>query len=204
MAIDGGMKSELRRILGNYEGRVNHLYLDTKGKITVGIGHLVTHASAMESLRLFSVRNGMRHAIASSLQKRSEYARIAHLPWGPRYSAASFKPHTTLIMDDRDIDALADKHIDAFYRELQAIYTIGRGYPTNFDGFPHSVKLALFDMIFNLGATKLTNLFPRFDAAIKSMEWQAAAVESNRPDVSPMWNAYVKDLLRRADAELAR
>lgn len=204
MTLDGRMKSELCSTLGNYEGRVNHLYLDTKGKVTVGIGHLVINSSAMQPLRLFSVRNGIRHALATSLEKRSEYDRVVRLPWGLRYSAASFKRHTTLIMDDPDIDALADKHIDSFYRELRTLYTVGRGYPANFDSFPHSVKLALFDMIFNVGATKLTNLFPRFNAAIKLEDWQGAAAEANRPDVSPARNAYVKGLLRGADAELAR
>jgi len=61
------------------------------------------------------------------------------------------------------------------------------------------VKLALFDMIFNLGMPNLKNTWPKFNAAIQAKDWQAAANNSNRkPPVSPERNQYVKDLLEKA------
>ena len=41
--------------------------------------------------------------------------------------------------------------------------------------FPADVKLALFDMIFNLGMTKLRNGFPKFNKSVKAKDWVNAS-----------------------------
>lgn len=33
----------LRKKLGEYEGAIPHMYLDAKGLVTVGVGHLITN-----------------------------------------------------------------------------------------------------------------------------------------------------------------
>lgn len=78
-------------------------------------------------------------------------------------------------MRDADIDAQRDRHIDSFYRELVAIYRRSRGYVDNFDKLPPPVQIALFDMIFNLGAYRIVHVFRRFDAAIRAGDWVTAA-----------------------------
>lgn len=71
-------------------------------------------------------------------------------------------------------------------------------YP-EFDVLPSSVRLALFDMIFNLGATKLRVRYPRMNRAIGEADWNKAAAESNRlPPISPARNAYVRRLFEEA------
>ncbi len=68
------------------------------------------------------------------------------------------------------------------------------------DGWPISDKLhkneqlALFDMIFNPGATKIVASFPNFNKALKASDWKKAVTESNRPDVNAARNSYVKQL----------
>jgi len=194
MALAIAIKTDLRTKLTQYEGKFNHLYLDTKGKVTTGVGHLIPNKIAIASVALYKVKNNLPFQLASLHEKQTEYDKIAKLPWGQRYGAASFKKHTTLVMKDADINLILDKHIDSFYKELSNIFNKAKGYPENFDQLHKNVQQALFDMIFNLGATKIVNTFPSFNAALKNSDWKKAATESNRPDVSPARNQYVKQL----------
>lgn len=45
---------------------------------------------------------------------------------------------------------------------------------------PHPVQQALFDMIFNLGITKLRKQYVKMNDAIRKENWAAAADESKR------------------------
>lgn len=85
-----------------------------------------------------------------------------------------------------------NKHIDNFESELKRIFP-------DFSTYPSEVKLALFDIIFNVGMTDLNNKWPNFKKAVKSKNWAVAAIESNRkPPISEERNKYVKDLLEKA------
>jgi hypothetical protein len=53
-------------------------------------------------------------------------------------------------------------------------------------------------MIFNLGANKLTNDFPKFNAAVNAKNWKTAATESHRNGVSDNRNTFVNDLFQAA------
>ncbi len=48
-------------------------------------------------------------------------------------------------------------------------------------------------MIFNLGANQIVTKFPSFDKALKVGDWKKAALESNRPQLNPLRNTYVKN-----------
>jgi len=200
MSLPTTIKKKLRKKLYLYEGNFNHLYLDTKGKVTVGVGHLVTHRDAISEITLYTIKNNQPSLVATLQEKQDEYDKISKLPWGQRYSAAFFKPHTTLIMKATDIDSLLDKHINNFHKELSNIYKKTNGYTEDFDKMHENIQLAVFDMIFNLGASKIVNIFKKFDAAIKAGDWKKAASESNRVDVNAERNQYVKELLTTAPA----
>lgn len=195
MPFDEAMRPELRRKLEQYEGRLNHLYLDSRGRVTVGVGHLVENRNSIANVTLYQTRNGQPYQPANLQLKLTEYDNIAALPWGRNHGAASFQPHTSLVMRAAEIDQLLNNHIDSFYTDLTNIYNPSNGYHEDFDNFHRNVKFALFDMIFNLGATRIVNRFPDFNAAIKSRDWWKAASESNRPDVNANRNHYVKNLL---------
>ena len=195
MSLAANIRAELSKKLIQYEGKFDYLYLDTKGKVTIGVGHLIANRNEMSSLTLYKRKNNIPTQLAILKEKQAEYDKIAKLPSGQRYGAASFKPHTTLIMKDADIMLLLDKHIDEFHKELAHIYTKANGYTDDFDKLPKNVQLALFDMIFNLGASKILSSFPNFNKSLKAGDWKKAAAESNRPDVSPARNQYVKNLL---------
>ncbi|MBL1259292.1 MAG: hypothetical protein COB33_002025 [Thiotrichaceae bacterium] len=194
MPLAANIKSEVMKRIEQYEGRFNHLYLDTKGKVTVGIGHLVPNRNAMATVMLYKLKNKVPFQAASLAEKQAEYDKTSKLPYGQRYGAGSFKSHTTLIMKDSDINAQRDKHVNSFYTELTNIYNKSNGYPDDFDKLHKNVQLALFDMIFNLGATKIVASFPSFNKALKASDWKKSATESNRPDVNAARNSYVKQL----------
>lgn len=50
-------RQSLMRNLEHQEGRVNHMYLDSNGYVTVGVGHLVATVQAAQRLP-FQTRSG--------------------------------------------------------------------------------------------------------------------------------------------------
>lgn len=196
MPLDPQIRTTVQKKIEEYEGRVPHLYLDSVGRVTAGVGHLVANRAAVGSIALYKVTNGVPLSEASLGEKQVEYDKVAKQPKG--YKASHYKQFTTLVMKDSDINALRDKHIDSFYKELTAIYTKAKGYTANFDDLPRGVQLALFDMIFNLGATKIVSTFVNFDKAVKAGDWVKAAEQSHRPQIGTARNAYVKQLFLEA------
>ena len=107
-------------------------------------------------------------------------------------------------MKDSDITALLNKHTSSFYKELSGYYKKSKGYPEDFDQLDKDVQAALFDMIFNLGLTKLKNKFTKFDSAIKAGDWKKAAAESNRSQLSAQRNVYVENKLLAAASRVSK
>lgn len=176
----------LRSSLEKYEGRINHLYLDSKGYVTVGVGHLISNTGQAQKLSFRTVKN----LPATAAEIKADYDAVKKQP--SNRLASFYRKHTRLTLPDTAIDKLTDKHIDSFERELKLVYG-------EFDNFPSAVRLALFDLIFNLGMANLKNKWPKFNAAIKAKDWQKAADHSRRSaPVSAERNEYVKNLLKGA------
>lgn len=181
-------KSTLRKKLGLYEGCILHMYLDTKGFITIGVGHLITNVTEAQKLN-FVTSKGTK---ATKEEIKTDFEAVKKHTKGLK--ASSYKSKTKLSLKQTDIDKLTDKHIVSFYSEVKKIYS-------DFDKYPTEVRLALFDMIFNLGMTKLKNNWPTFNSAIKSKDWKKAADNSNRVGIQATRNKYVKDLLLKAEKD---
>src|SRR5690554_4452760 len=120
MALSLVIKNEVSSNIEKYEGRFNHLYLDTKGRVTVGVGHLVASRSAISSVPLYRIVNKIPTTIATIQERQAEYDNISKKPFGYQYSASAFKKYTTLVMKEADIDKQRDNHIQNFYSELCA------------------------------------------------------------------------------------
>ncbi len=181
-------KSELRKKLEQYEGRIDHMYQDTKGFVTIGVGHLIKDVAAAQELD-FVHRQGNRAATSEEIE--ADFEAVKKQSAG--LFASAYKKYTKLNLPATSIDALTDKHIESFEKELQRIYG-----DEEFDAYPTEVRLALFDMIFNLGMPTLKNGFPSFNKAIKVKDWSTAAKESSRRDVAPARNSYVRGLFEKA------
>lgn len=187
VAISGSLKTTLKQNIEKYEGKIPHMYLDTKGFVTIGTGHLLKDAEAAKKVP-FVVRD--TGVAATTKQIEDEFSLIKARPFGDREAANKFKAFTQLIITSGTMDYQVEKHIVSFESELKRIYG-----GVEFSAFPDSVKLALFDMIFNLGMTKLSNLFTNFNKYIKSGDYNKAALECSRTGISDARNLYVKSLL---------
>lgn len=183
-------RRELRNKLRTYEGQVAHMYLDSKGYVTVGVGHFLPTVAHAQNLS-FRDKAGK---IAGAEEIRCEYEMMKALP--KDHLASYYQRHATLFLSETDIDRLTDVHIDNFYKELR------RQYP-GFDTFPRSARLALYDMIFNLGLTGLRSSWPSFNEAVHQQDWGRAAVHSRRKaPVSELRNRYVRELFEDAAGEV--
>ncbi len=178
-------KRTLRSKFEKYEGKISHMYLDSKGYVTVGIGHLLSSLADAQKL----VFKNSNNKPANKIEIRTDYETVKKQP--PNRLASSYKKYTKLTLPDAEIDKLTNKHIESFEKELARVYS-------DFNTYPSDVRLALFDMIFNLGMTRLRSRFPKFNKAIKAKDWQKAAKESYRPDVGVPRNQYVRKLLEVA------
>lgn len=185
---DVSEKSKLRAKLQEYEGRIEHMYLDTKGFVTIGVGHLITDVAEAKKLNFVTIKDSKK---ATGEQVEDDFDSVKKQVKG--LVASSYKKHIKLKLSASDIDSLTNKHIEVFEGELKSIYG-----GAAFNDYPSEVRLALFDMIFNLGMTKLKNQYVKFNNHIKEKKWQAAANESKRIGISDLRNDYVKGLLEKA------
>lgn len=185
--ISGSLKVTLKSQIERYEGRVPHMYLDTKGFVTVGVGHLLKDAAAAKQIAFIVRETGQP---ASAKQIEEEFNKFKALVSDKNKIAKAYKRHSELIITDSLMDKQVEQHIMNFEKELKRLYG-----ESEFQTYPDNVKLALFDMIFNLGMTTLKNSFPNFNKHIKARNFKQAALESKRKDVSNERNAYVKRLL---------
>lgn len=172
--------AEIRRS----EGVVSHLYLDTVGKVTVGVGNLLPTVADAQRLA-FVGRGTLRPATAAEIA--ADYAAVQRQPRGLRASA--YLAHTSLDLPHAAIDTLLQTRIEAFRREL------GTKFP-KFAEYPLTVQFALLDMAFNLGTHGLVSKFPSFTRAVLAGDWATAARESHRPQVQATRNAVVRGWLQ--------
>lgn len=179
-------KKTLRGKLDDYEGTIEHMYLDSKGYVTVGIGHLISTVAAAQKVP-FIVAKTSKKATAGEIKTDHESVKKQT----KNRVASYYKKYTKLKLTQSEIDKLTNKHIEIFHKELKQIYS-------DFNSYPSNVKLALFDLIFNLGMPSLKNKWPTFNKHIKAKEWQKAADNSSRKvPISAARNKYVKDLLEK-------
>jgi len=196
MPLNAIVKTEVIKNTEKYEGRIPHLYLDTRGFVTVGIGHLIPNKAAMVTVTMYKKGANNVLVVASLAEKQAEYDTIKKQPFGFSRNANSYKAHTALVMKDHDIVAQKAKHILTFYTELTKYYTTVNGFVKNFDAMPQAVQKALFDMVFNLGITKLRTQYVKMNNSIKIENWSVAASESKRIGIAPNRNTYVESLFR--------
>jgi GH24 family phage-related lysozyme (muramidase) len=171
------------------EGNVPHMYLDTKGLVTVGIGNMLPSVAAAQMLN-FIDRATTAKATADAI--KADYEAVTKQP--DSKVASYYRPFTKLDLPNVDIDVLFRARVDEFVGQLKKVYPA-------FDSFPPSAQLALLDMGFNLGTGGLQKKFPKMNAAIAKLDWAAAGTECNRPDVNQARNDATRALFTAAVAE---
>ena len=188
----------IRTHLRLWEGEISHLYLDTKGLVTIGVGHLVGDISAACELG-FVYRSGgssfTAPILATCSAVEADIASVRRRPAG--LVARAYRPYTRLDLPDEKLCQLLESDVS----EKES--GIARALP-EFHGYPASAQVALLDMAFNLGVTGLIRGFPRLVASVRRREWLVAAKQCHRRGPSEDRNAETARLFRRADQEQQR
>jgi len=171
--------------ISGWEGVESHLYLDTRGLVTIGVGCLVQGQGDCVRLPLV---DRIQHQVASDLEKMNEYAVIVKKP--PGLPAYQYSQWTHLELPPAAIRSLFDAKVHAFEVGLRMLFQ-------DYDHLPDGPKLALLDMAFNLGLGGLSK-FHRLGNAVKAHAWADAAIESHRSSVRDLRNMATADLFRQA------
>jgi GH24 family phage-related lysozyme (muramidase) len=177
---------DFRREIKVSEGSIPHMYLDTVGKVTVGVGNMLPNVAAAQSLP-FVVRATLKRATKDEI--KTDFDNVSKQMRGQ--IASRYKASTKLDLPENDINTLLDARIATFKSELKLKFP-------DFDSYPITVQFALTDMAFNLGTNGVVTKFPTFTKAIKARDWAEAAKQSHRPQVNSHRNKTVKDWLEAA------
>jgi len=137
------------------------MYRDTVGKVTVGVGLMLPDAKAAEALPFLV---GTRAATPEEIA--AEYARVDAMAMGR--SSTFYKTPASLVLTQQTIDAKLRSVLAGFEADLRSRFP-------HYDVLPDGVKMALLDMIYNLGPADLFKGFPHLVAAIETGAWAQAA-----------------------------
>jgi len=175
-------KRKIRTLVKSGEGSIPHMYLDTVGKVTVGVGNMMPTAETAVELPFIHADSSLP---ATDDEVGNEFAFISQQTQGRL--AGSYKEFTSLILTDEYIDELLDQRIEGFVQQLK------RDFP-NYDHYPEPARLGLIDMAFNLGNSGLINKFPSFTRAAREEDWASCQRECHRRGISDTRNEEVKTL----------
>ncbi len=138
------MESYLDRSLAKleeFEGAIPWMYRDTVGKVTVGVGLMLPGAEA--ACRLPFRVGG---AAATEAEIAAEFARVDALPMGR--AALFYRSNDKPELARADMDSLLRTVLTGFENRLREALP-------QYDALPDGVKMALLDMIYNLGPAGL-------------------------------------------------
>lgn len=160
-----------------HEGIVPHLYLDTRGNVTCGVGFLVT--SEAELVRL-PWRPNAQEAIADY-----RAVKIAK----PGLVASAYRMLCKARLSDADMRRLFDIHVQEFRKRMDPAWKLAN--------WPVPVQIALVDMAFNLGVGGLAK-YRRLHVAVFARQWDVAAAECSRRGIGAARNEATRQLFLSA------
>ena len=164
--------------LKEFEGCVPWMYRDTVGKVTVGVGLMLPDAKAAQALPFVI---GTRPATPEEIA--ADYARVDAMAMGR--ASAFYKTPASLVLTEQTIDAKLSSILAGFEADLRTQFP-------HYDGLPDGVKMALLDMIYNLGPAGLFKGFPHLVAAVETGAWAQAAEHCTRRGPGPARNDWTR------------
>lgn len=162
-----------------FEGVIPWMYLDTVGKVTVGVGLMLPDVAA--ALRLPFQVEGRG---ATEAEIAAEFARVDAMPMGR--AALFYRGKGGLELARTDIDGLLRTVLTGFEEELRKALS---GY----DGLPAGVKLALLDMIYNLGPAGLMK-YTHLMKSVAAGHWADAAGQCLRHGPGAARNEWTREM----------
>lgn len=188
--------SELRIVTNMFkkgEGLETHLYQDSVGLVTIGIGNMVPNAQAVTELNMVNSDGSP----ATDAEKKLAYEAVWKAP-GPRtdksvHQAAYYASYTSVRMQMTEVNTLFNRRVMEAYKDIKQLFP-------DFDSFPASAKFALMDMVFNLGYSQFKRDYVRLKVAVRSLDWTKAADECHRKGPGPIRNRETRQLFLEAAA----
>jgi GH24 family phage-related lysozyme (muramidase) len=178
------------------EGFVSHMYKDTEGKVTIGIGtNLTDNGGAEGAIRMLLGKTLVKKTkeLATPRQIEQDYNRVLALNLRTSddkpAAARAYARHTKIILSRAGARELAED----FAR--QEIATVVRGglYP-DFETTPAKAQMGLMDIVYNVGYARFTNQFDNFQIAYNRRDWRTAGIETFRSEISSERNGVVLKL----------
>lgn len=174
--------------IADWEGSVDHMYLDSADNVTVGQGKLLNTAEDAVALPFRDRASGNP---ASKDEIRDEFDIIDAMEGSQDIPASDYEPYTLLYLTESEVDRLVIDHMKDDFDDMLRLFP-------DFGNFPLSAQVALWDMIYNLGPGKLKSEFPMMLQAIEDGKWAEAAEQSHRKGPSEERNQFVYDLFMDA------
>lgn len=176
--------------LVHHEGCISHMYQDTEGNVTVGIGELVPNVEGATAMR-FELVDAKLSRQASPSEVTSDFVRVQSMDKGhiASYYEAPTAPRvamTWFTCSERIIHRLDVEFFPGIVKLLP-----------NFATFPESAQRAISDMAFNLGVGGLGK-FGVFLTDCNRGDFRGAAFESHRKTCSSARNDWTKQMLLQA------
>ena len=160
-----------------FEGCVDHMYLDGAGLVTIGVGCLIMDPTTIPLV----VRS--TNLLATRADVFSDYNAVKALPGNK--PAAYYGKVCRLYLPDAAIRRLFDQRLADFIRRINDSVI-------QLDGLPSAVQLAVVDMAFNLGVSGLAHKFPKFMNALRAGDWHACSLECRRNGISNDRNEWTR------------
>lgn len=165
-------------LITTYEGRIPHLYLDTKQLVTFGLGNMVDTGAAVTDYGLTRPWRTKAGDLVTEATIKTEYTRIkARADLAPKGGGA-YAPIATLTLTGTDIDEALWDTTDTYWAVL------AKTLP-ELEDWPADAQLALLNMAWNLGPAFLGSSWPTFTAAAKAADFAGCAVSCVRAARAP-------------------
>jgi hypothetical protein len=201
----------------DFENNIPYMYIDTSAKVTVGVGHNLTAHQDHLTLPFVVARFERKKVIggdqgtpipktrtAGTAATKDEIKNdfdflIKHKGLG-KYTPENLAPYTTVELPSATIDEI-------FLKDVTSAIATAKGVLPDIDSYPVPCQAGIVDIVFNTGRLKFPTLVravkaeKEFAGKLASERWEAAARESNRPQVKQERNNQVYQWFMAGAAE---
>ena len=183
---------EIKLFIAPFEGNISHMYVDTEGYVTVGIGNMLPSSDAAAALAFTSraTKNP-----ATKVEIKADFDSVAAQEKGK--AAKYYRQFTKLDFPDVEVNRLFQIRVADFQKQLRQAYS-------DYDAYPDPAQLAMLDLAFNLGTGALKKKWPKLNQSIDKQGWADAAEQCNRPGANAVRNAGTKALFEKAAKPAAK
>jgi GH24 family phage-related lysozyme (muramidase) len=148
------------------ENNFEHMYADSEGNVTVGIGHAIFQPQGAHRLPFVRKDTG---AAATQAEIDKDYNAVDGIT---NHVASYFASLTDLELSQTDIDGLFQSDFNTHIKVADAFFPL--------DQLPQPVQIALFDLAFQTGGKLVKGkTFKRLQDALRRRDWGRAGAEMN-------------------------